>query len=231
MSKGIHELLRRTDRGVNDAKDSVAMMWRSILLDLNITPDQWDKLITRYVRSHNDIRKSKTRESSDRSNKNRTLARPTMRWRALQTGLDILGPKRISYDLYFTWDRVTYPKEKPTHMHHIPRSRGNMLRDVFRKLTAEIGMHPTLWHTLIDQYAEKIVGPGNPTQKSTKRGNENKALMDNKELTWVEFARGLRILRVSQLTFTINLQFEKYCTQHTFYFDIETESAEDKEPS
>ena len=225
MSKGMHHLLSREDKGVYEAKKTPAIMWRSILRDLQVSPKVWDRLIDRYVKKHG--QDNKNTQSSDRGNHRRALARDDIgRWRTLQLGLEILAPKSISYELYLEWDPVEYAKEKPEYSYFAPTTKHNHLREIFQKLIGLLNLTPSAWDLAIRYYVDQI-GTDNPTEIGWWRSNIHKQIFSKgtveKNLTWKMFCRGLKILRVRKMDFIINLEFSRKTTRHIFYVDISEE--------
>lgn len=221
MSNDIHSLLRNDDKDLPLAKNMPAAFFRTILADLNITPQKWDAAMRRYL---NDPKygpdMSSNKRSSERSNLNRALAKPTLTWKTLRRGIDILNPKTVSFELNLVWDKnIQLPHRPPEYLEYTPNRQFDDLKRLYQDILVEIGFTPKIWNRLIDRYLNRRQRlQKNPVDRSTERGNLNKSLLDTPSFTWNNLMKGLAVVGAERGTMAIVLDWGKRKTIHAMDF-------------
>lgn len=223
MSEDMRSLLAKTDKGVSEAENGPAKLFRLILLDLNVNILTWDRMMREYLTSRRSgIANNPTKRSSERSNLNRALAAPTVSWNQLRKALNVINPEKIVLHLDMTWDKnLVLPVDPPTHMEYEVVGRVNELHAIFQQLVTDMQMTPSLWSMLMERYLNdpRNEVSTNPAERSTVRGNRDKLLKGNR-LTWSAFRTALSFLGVMEATFTIVLTHKtpKKPTMHSYTF-------------
>lgn len=221
MSNDIHSLLRSDDKDLPLAKNMPAAFFRKIVADLNVTPQKWDAAMRRYLNDpkiHAHL--STGRKSSERSNWNRALAKPTMTWKTLRRGIDILGPQQVTLELSLVWDsRIQLPHKPPTFIEYTPNRQYDDLKRLYQDILVDIGFTPKIWNRLIDRYLnrkQRLLS--NPVDRSTERGNINKSLLDTPSFTWGNLMKGLAVVGAERGNMAIVLAWPKRKTIHAMDF-------------
>ena len=201
MSKDIHQLLTLEDKGISKGKDTLAIMFRTILADLFITSNKWDRLITKFVESVSDNR---VKQSSDRSNINRSLQKDNFQgsWRTFRRGLEVLNPKEIEYVITPYWENgIVYPVKLPEHISHKSYSNNDLFA-ITSQLWTKLEIRPKIWDRLIDRYLRNVVQIEEGSyDRIPERGNLNKSIIESKSYTWEKFCRAIRILCFQSMDF------------------------------
>lgn len=225
MSKDMHRLLTLDDKGVSEAVSTAAKLFRMILLDLNINPMQWDRMLREYLgKPISGVAKDKSNLASQRSNFNRNLSKSKITWRKFREGIDILNPKHVMYELDLEWDsKITLPQEPPTYFALERQNQCDELCQMFRHLMIMVGANRTrVWDKLLRRWIDKQFQgkEDNPPDKSTERGNLHKSLIkDKNSYTWETFCKGLNVLGVVNATYHINLTWRNgKTTRHSYQF-------------
>lgn len=230
MSKDMHRILSLDDKGVSEAVSTAAKLFRMILMDLNVTPMQWDRMLREYLKKPiSGVANDRGKLSSQRSNFNRNLSRPRITWRKFREGIDILSPVHVNYELDLDWDpKLTLPKEPPKSITMDRQNQSDELCQMFRHLLIEVGADRyRIWDKLLRRQIDKDFKgkEDNPPDKSTERGNLHKSLINDKNsYTWETFCRGLSVLGVIKATYHINLTWRSgKSTRHSYKFITGTE--------
>lgn len=104
MSNNINKILTNTTKRVTEARNPLARMWRQILLDLNVTPMAFDKMINRYLDDpRNHIPKDPKKRSTERGNMMKELSKPSITWKTLEKGLRLFPFTELTIELHFKW--------------------------------------------------------------------------------------------------------------------------------
>jgi hypothetical protein len=223
MSEEIHRILSLDDRGVSEARNAPAKLFRSILCELHIDRLTWDRLMRNFLTDpRSGIPNNPTKRSSERSNLNRALSKETVTWKMFRKALRVLNPANVEYQLDLVWEKdYVFPNASPHTLRYTPFSRENELGSMFQRLVRDLGITPQIWSRLMERWldspASRIRGD-NPPDRSTERGNIKKALINKKDLTWPTFCRGLAILGVKEATLTVTLEWPRKTTQHSHHF-------------
>lgn len=222
MSEEIHKILSLDDRGVPEARDAPAKLFRGILFDLSIERMTWDRLMRDFLTNpRSGIPDNPTKRSSERSNLNRALAKPNITWKMFRKAIQVLNPKGVSYELAIVWSKdYVFPNEKPHNLSYTPQAKENELAQMFRILNRDLGITPQIWKRLVERYLDSVGTRvrDNPPDRSTVRGNLSKALLAKDEFTWSTFCKGLRILGIKEATLTVVLTWPKKTTEHSHHF-------------
>jgi hypothetical protein len=222
MAEDMHQVLSLDDKGASSALNAPSKLFRSILADLNIDRQAWDKLMRQFINNpKNGVPNTPSKRSSERSNLNRALSKDRITWRTFRKAIQLLNPKDCTYELELVWDkRMTLPNEPPTAITHIPQNRQDELFTMFGRILTDIGSTPKLWGRLVDRYLDRQNDSvsRNPPDRSTERGNIGKAIMGKHEYTWETFVKGLSIVGVRRATLTINLNWGRKTTCHSYTF-------------
>jgi hypothetical protein len=104
------DLLNDPDKRVREAKGVLSVLWRQLLMVLNIDGWRWDKLMRKYLADpHNGIQNNSRDRSSARGNLNKELKRDDMTWRVFLKALKFLDPIRVVFTVKITFqDGRTY---------------------------------------------------------------------------------------------------------------------------
>lgn len=114
MSNEISEMLKSDDKGVSEAKGALSILFRQILLDINLSTIQWNSLMVDYLKNpRNGIPPNGRDRSTARGNLNKELRRPSMTWRNFMRGLAFLNPVKIKFEIHLTW------RNKETTIHSL----------------------------------------------------------------------------------------------------------------
>lgn len=225
MAEDMHRLLSLDDKGVSEAQNAVAKLFRSVLLERGIDRKTWDRLIRQYVTDpKNGIPNNPTKRSSERSNVNRALCRPKITWKSFRKALALLRPKSVRYVLDLTWDpKLKLPHEPPTQIEYVPQSRQDVLCQMVRELFVAVGVNVKIWDRLVERRLDRHVRSvgHNPVDRSTERGNIRKTILNANSYTWDNFVKALNILGVIEATFTIELTWADKTTYHRYTFKTE----------
>tara|TARA_B100000700_G_scaffold208593_1_gene229243 strand:- start:1673 stop:2356 length:684 start_codon:yes stop_codon:yes gene_type:complete len=226
----MHQILSLDDKGVSQAVSTAAKLFRMILLDLNISPMQWDRMLREYLKKPiSGVANDRSKLSSQRSNFNRNLSRPRITWRKFREGIDILNPVKVNYELDLEWDpKLTLPNEPPKQISMDRQNQSDELCQMFRYLLIGVGADRyRIWDKLLRRQIDKDFKgkEDNPPDKSTERGNLHKSLINDKNsYTWETFCRGLSVLGVMKATYHINLTWRNgKSTRHSYKFITGTE--------
>lgn len=111
MSNSLKEIVADTDKQVGQSSNPLAKLYRTILLDKNITHNTIDHYLNQYLDDpiHGIPKNSKDR-SSERGNLLKQLGKNSISWKIFTKGLQLLRPRAVRLTLTFTDQRgeVTY---------------------------------------------------------------------------------------------------------------------------
>lgn len=213
MAQDMHNILSLDDKGLGDARNACAKLFRHILLTLDVDRMTWDTKMRKWLENpKSGTVDNKAKRSSTRSNLNRTLSKDTITWRGFREAINILSPMSVHYCLDITWDDgIVLPGEMPERIEFQQHNRENELCRIVRGLMVRCGITPVPWNILVERYLDRLFEnhPNNPVDHSTERGNINKAILEKDSFTWDTFVRALTIMGVKEATFTITLQWGK----------------------
>lgn len=222
MSNDIHSLLRSDDKDLPLAKNAPATFFRMVLADMNVTPSKWDAAMRRHFNELIATKQLTPKESSgQRSNLNRALAKPTITWKAFRRGVDILGPKHMSFELSLVWDpNIQLPQKPPEYIEFTPERRMDDLKRLYQDLLVDIGFTPKVWNRLVDRFLNRRQRlRKNPVDRSTERGNLNSSLLESSSFTWNNLMVGLAVVGVDRGNLAIVLDWGKRKTIHAMDFN------------
>lgn len=98
------DLLNTDDKGVQQARGVLSVLWRQLLVIRNIDGWKWDKLMKAYLADpHNGIQDTSRDRSSARGNLNKELKRDDMTWRVFLKAINFLAPVRVVFSVRITW--------------------------------------------------------------------------------------------------------------------------------
>jgi hypothetical protein len=103
MSGDFKQLLAMPLKDIQKATGALSKLWRKMLFDLNITPQQSERLIHRYLRDDRHKIASGSDRSSARNNLSNELAKPDMTWKNFMRGNKLLAPKESKLVMIHTW--------------------------------------------------------------------------------------------------------------------------------
>ena len=106
MSSSLKEIVADTDKQVGRSGNPLTKLYRTILLDKNITHNTIDHYLNQYLDDpvHGIPKNSKDR-SSERGNLLKQLGKSSISWKIFTKGLHLLRPKAIRLTLTFTDQR------------------------------------------------------------------------------------------------------------------------------
>lgn len=109
MSKDLNRILASDDKKVKEATNELALLYRQMLADLNITTLTWYPMVVQYFKSrYSRTRKNAVDIGQDRNNFNRALAKPRISWANFMQFLKILRPVKIEIIIRLHWKDETY---------------------------------------------------------------------------------------------------------------------------
>ena len=98
------DLLNDPDKRVREARGVLSVLWRQLLMVLNIDGWRWDKLMRKYLADpRNGIQNNSRDRSSARGNLNKELKRDDMTWRVFLKALTFLDPCRVVFTVKITF--------------------------------------------------------------------------------------------------------------------------------
>ena len=104
MHDDLHRLLRESDRGTSKAQGPLARLYRQILFDLNITPHQFDTLMSRWLNDpKNKIPDHSARRSNDRGNMTKALLKSEMTFKSFIRAVSFLAPIKMDLEVRLHW--------------------------------------------------------------------------------------------------------------------------------
>lgn len=97
------DLLNTDDKRVGEARGVLSVLFRQLLVVLNIDGWMWDKLMRRYLLDpRNGIQNNSRDRSSARGNLNKELKRDDMTWRVFLKSLNFLDFVRVEFSIKAT---------------------------------------------------------------------------------------------------------------------------------
>lgn len=106
MNKSLRDIVADTDKQVSQSRNPLAKLYRTILLEKNITHSTIDHYLTQYLDDPTlGIPKNSKDRSSERGNLLKQLGRPTISWKIFTKGLRLLRPRHVRITLTFTDQR------------------------------------------------------------------------------------------------------------------------------
>lgn len=100
-----YDILAERDKGVGQARNVLARLFRQILRDLNIKHSDWHHLMLRYLNDpRNKIPPNGKDKSSARGNLNKELRRNRMTWKVFfDKAIPFLNPKKVRFIMEMEW--------------------------------------------------------------------------------------------------------------------------------
>mgnify|MGYP003594290000 FL=1 len=103
MSKSLTEVVYDSDKQVGNARNALAKLFRTILLERRISHQNVDHYLQRYLNDpNNHISKNSKDRSSERGNLLKQLGKDTITWKIFIKGLKLLRPRHIKIIVEFT---------------------------------------------------------------------------------------------------------------------------------
>lgn len=210
----IRELLSDSDTGVGAVPGVLSAMFRKILIEKNVGPAAWDRLMTRYMDDPRLKARGDTRErNSLRSNMNSALTERDMTIRTFLRGLGFLRPKSILFSMTLDFPS-SHPLERLSGKKlscdiDVPdditgASGSKLLCKWYKKIEEPIEITDEERQELAELYCRD---PRNgvskdPDKKASTKGNVLKYFR-GKTLSWINFHRCLMFLRPKVITFDV----------------------------
>lgn len=223
----LDEILEQPDKGVSNARNLPARMFRTILVDFRVDKRTWNRLLRKKLES------SPNQRNDGRGNLVRALNKRQITWESMQRGIRILGPKRVWVRFDFDWNpRLEFPSKPPEYVEIVSDTKRDDLLHIFKEhLLIQVGMRPSIWNELMKRHLENL---GLYTKErrhegSDRASNLKKALFGSegtakvRQITWERFCEALLILNIRSATLTIIMEFRKNKTVHTLGFHPEDE--------
>ena len=106
-------------KSIGEAKGVLSKLFRTILVEREITPGVWSSLMARYLNDpYNRIPPNPKDRSSARGNLNKELHRPTMTWKVFRKAILFLAPVKATFIIRFEWP-TNIPKHYEVSEHSI----------------------------------------------------------------------------------------------------------------
>ncbi len=106
--KSRRDILDTDDRGVGSAENPLALLFRTILQQLDVNPFKWSHLLDRYLKDpRNGIPQTPKDRSSTRGNINKELRKPKITFSTFIKGLLLLNPVSARFEVHLTWPNKT----------------------------------------------------------------------------------------------------------------------------
>ncbi len=100
----MEDLLARGDKGHNTARGILSKIFRQLLLELNITPIMFNKLLNQYLKDpRNRVSKTSKGRSSTRGNISKELRKSRMTWANFEKGIRFLNPVKATFHIRLEW--------------------------------------------------------------------------------------------------------------------------------
>lgn len=166
---------------------ALSSLFRQLVNSRNIDKSKWRDLMSKYVmRPISGVSKTPAAWNSEKRNKRAALAVQDMHWKTFIAGVEILNPKYAEFDIHIT-------RNDGSTFHMIVPLKPLALGDFFRALVLDKRIDLAEWDANMREYiaGNSVNLPNNPKDRSTYRGNLDKAL-GNKNVTWNSLQRGLQ---------------------------------------
>lgn len=224
MSQDIYAILSLEDKGVSEALNTPAKLFRLVCLDKGVSKIKWDKLLSQYLNSaRSGVSKDKLSLSFTRSNLNRALGKKTITWDKLKTGLSILHKGKIEVKIELNWcDGLIHEVVPPKEITKELTIRSSDLCHMFRKCYTALELTPMGWNTLVEKWIDDPANalPANKPERSWERGNIRKHILDSNSYTWATSIKALSIIGVKDATMSILLHKGENHTIHSCKFKV-----------
>lgn len=209
----------------------LALMFRQIKGDLNISSRTWSLMMNNYLKDpRNEVLQTSRGRSSERSNLNRGLANPGLTFKNFMKGLRLLGPQKVTLKLDLEFNNgvnvarsVTLDEEQlylPFHNEKYP-DRQNFLATMFRDIKNALNINEEEWRKLMTAYlsnplngfvevSEGEDGVVHKTTNGPKRSSERSNLtrgLSNPDMSIKVFTKGLKVLNPKQIYFKVRLEY------------------------
>lgn len=223
MSREMHDLLLKVDKGSSENCNIHAKLFRTILLDRRIDQLSWDRHLRDWMfNPKSGIPDCMKARASLRSSINRTSASNKLTWKSLRTALTILKVKSIAFDINLTWNpKIKHTVEPPITLFYKPQGQENELKRIFAIITTMVDMTPQKWQVLLTKYIDRVFCDkmekaskqganairSNAVEISTFRGNINKSIWQKNSYTWGTFCKALAILGIVEVNMDIHISW------------------------
>jgi hypothetical protein len=209
----------------------LALMFRKIKGDLNISSRVWSTMMTRYLKDpRNEVTQTSRGRSSERSNLTRALGAPGMTFKNFVKGIRLLDPKEVQLILELEFPDETRVRHTTTinqealymHFHNEKYpERQNVLATMFRAVKNVMGIGEEKWRELMQAYLDNPAngfvelyeaesGVKTKVTDSGKRSSERSNLtrgLGNPDMTIRVFTKGLKVLNPTNIHLTTKLDF------------------------
>lgn len=227
-SHGLEPLFEKDDRGLLEATNVPARMFRLVLLETKLTKAQWTRLLNKATK------KEGVNKSDSRGNLIRSIRGDSITWLSMRRGLQVLGPEQILVTMRLEWNpRLEFGGEKPGLIAITSDSRRDDLLRIFHEgILTRTQISPSAWNELNLRHLDHL------GLRSAERRSEGSDRISNlkkilglststgkhvRQIRWEKFCEALMILQIRQVTLSVTLKFRKRETQHTLYFRPEDE--------
>ena len=209
----------------------LALMFRQIKGDLNISSRSWSLLMNQYLKDpRNEVLQTSRGRSSERSNLNRGLTNPGLTFKNFMKGLRLLAPQKVTMKLDLEFDNevtvstsVNIDEEMlymPFHNEKYP-DRQNFLATMFRNIKNTLEINDEQWRKLMSAYlnnplngfveTKELKGGAkssvvNGGKRSSERSNLTRGL-SNPDMSIKVFTKGLKVLNPKQIYFKVRLEY------------------------
>lgn len=212
----INGLLNDTDRGVGAVPGILSAMFRKILIERNVGPAAWDRLMNRYMDDPTLEARGDTRKrSSLRSNMNASLNDNDMTIRTFLRGLAFLRPEKMcfSVSLAFGDDHPLIRLAGTTHSSEVVvpsdltgESGSRVLAKWYKNIEDPLGITEDERQLLAEAYCHD---PRNGVSKDAEKRASTKGnvlkYFRSRTLSWINYHRCLMFLRPKIVSFEVYL--------------------------
>lgn len=120
------DLLQDPDKGVREARGVLAVLWRQLLVVLDVDIWRWSKLMHGYLTDpRNGIPNNSRNQATERGNLNKALRKDDLTWRVFLRGLNFLNLMRVRFSVEITLHNGrTYTVSAKLKDRHVPMPTG-----------------------------------------------------------------------------------------------------------
>lgn len=210
------DLLSLPDKGLSLSANDVAVLVRTMCLDLRITNTKWETLSKAYFKKVSQGDHSKA--SSDRNNLKSALAKDSITWAIFVQFTEVI---RIDdAEIYIKipeWE--SYVADKEVTEHRMPLGTGKrQLKLAFIAIAKARHIDPTsnrtalaTFNNLVNRYYQKPGVVDNPSNKaliSQKRANDTRPLLKaDRNVSWKAFKASMFMLGAKKVFFQLTYSF------------------------
>lgn len=98
------DLMEDPEKGVSQATNPLAKLWRLMLRELKVNPWRWKQLMELHVEDpRSGVPSTPKDRSSARGNLNKELRKPKITWGTFVKGVLLLNPVKVRFETHMTW--------------------------------------------------------------------------------------------------------------------------------